>query len=59
VSNYRARLIDGLIESVRHRLVGFAISGWANTCVEYFGRRIDATVVPEPLVDPEMKKIRA
>ncbi|NKX56202.1 GcvT family protein [Arthrobacter mobilis] len=27
--------------------------------IEYFGRRIDATVVPEPLVDPEMKKIRA
>ncbi len=27
--------------------------------IEYFGRHIDATVVPEPLVDPEMKKIRA
>ena len=27
--------------------------------IEYFGRRVDATVVPEPLVDPEMKKIRA
>ncbi|MFD1214529.1 FAD-dependent oxidoreductase [Arthrobacter sp. GCM10027362] len=27
--------------------------------IEYFGRRIDATVAPEPLVDPEMKKIRA
>jgi glycine cleavage system aminomethyltransferase T/glycine/D-amino acid oxidase-like deaminating enzyme len=27
--------------------------------IEYFGQRISATVVPEPLVDPEMKKIRA
>ncbi|MFC0448500.1 GcvT family protein [Rhodococcus jostii] len=27
--------------------------------IEYFGRRIPATVVAEPLVDPEMKKIRS
>ncbi|OKH79793.1 sarcosine dehydrogenase [Mycobacterium sp. ST-F2] len=27
--------------------------------IEYFGRRIPATVVAEPLVDPEMSKIRA
>ncbi|WP_077488935.1 GcvT family protein [Sinomonas mesophila] len=27
--------------------------------IEYFGRRIAATVVAEPLVDPEMAKIRA
>ncbi|WP_262107578.1 hypothetical protein [Arthrobacter sp. Marseille-P9274] len=49
MSNYRARLIDvGLIESVGHGLVGFAIPGWASTCVEYFGRRIDATGCPSP-----------
>lgn len=27
--------------------------------IEYFGQLITATVVAEPLVDPEMKKIRA
>jgi glycine cleavage system aminomethyltransferase T/glycine/D-amino acid oxidase-like deaminating enzyme len=27
--------------------------------IEYFGRRIPATVAAEPLVDPEMKKIRS
>lgn len=26
--------------------------------IEYFGRRITATVTPEPLVDPQMIKIR-
>jgi glycine cleavage system aminomethyltransferase T len=26
--------------------------------IEYFGRRIPATVVKEPLVDPEMTRIR-
>ena len=27
--------------------------------IQYFGRRIAATVAAEPLVDPEMKRIRA
>ena len=26
--------------------------------IEYFGKRIRATVSPEPLVDPEMKRLR-
>jgi glycine cleavage system aminomethyltransferase T len=26
--------------------------------IEYFGRRIPATVTAEPLVDPEMKRLR-
>ena len=26
--------------------------------IEYFGRRIAATVAAEPLVDPEMERIR-
>ena len=38
-------------------LPGSATAG-SSVEIEYFGRRIPATVVKEPLVDPEMTRIR-